>query len=178
MDGCLGVVPSYACVRAAFALSERAPILSACPHAVCAHSHPMLVFALPVFALPVFALAVFALPPFALPACRTLTHPPSARTRACAGEHIDYSGYSVLPMAVEKDIVVAVGRRSDGVIHIANIHADRYADRVLHVDRMPTVDPAQHDWTNYVLAAYQVRLPPSPPAPDMAVGAVSQPAAT
>ena len=59
-------------------------------------------------------------------------------------------------MAIENDIVVAVGPRADGVVHIANIQTERYPERVFHVDRMPTVDPAQHDWTNYVLAAYQV----------------------
>ena len=32
-----------------------------------------------------------------------------------AGEHIDYCGYSVLPMAVQQDILVAVQRTTDDV---------------------------------------------------------------
>ncbi|XP_063986115.1 N-acetylgalactosamine kinase [Diachasmimorpha longicaudata] len=37
------------------------------------------------------------------------------------GEHIDYSGYAVCPMAIEQDMLVAVGRRKENGISITNI---------------------------------------------------------
>ena len=38
------------------------------------------------------------------------------------GEHIDYCGYSVTPMAVNQDICLAVKPNSSGVIKIANVN--------------------------------------------------------
>lgn len=39
------------------------------------------------------------------------------------GEHIDYEGYSVLPMAIRQDTVVAIGKREEeySMLHIANV---------------------------------------------------------
>lgn len=42
----------------------------------------------------------------------------------CTGEHIDYHGYAVLPMAIEQDIVCAVATNKDGVIRLSNISKD------------------------------------------------------
>jgi galactokinase len=64
-------------------------------------------------------------------------------------------------MAVEPDIVVAVAARTDGRVCVHNMAADRYPPRTFDAAAMPPVDPAQHHWSNYVLAAYQVR-PPCP----------------
>ena len=36
------------------------------------------------------------------------------------GEHIDYCGYSVLPMAIQQDIVMAVGRNDDNKLVLSN----------------------------------------------------------
>ncbi|KAK6146244.1 hypothetical protein DH2020_020113 [Rehmannia glutinosa] len=44
------------------------------------------------------------------------------------GEHIDYEGYSVLPMAIRQDTIVAI-RKIEGekVLWIANVNSDKYA---------------------------------------------------
>lgn len=45
------------------------------------------------------------------------------------GEHIDYEGYSVLPMAIRQDTIVAIRRHDEGeaekVLRIANVN-DKY----------------------------------------------------
>jgi N-acetylgalactosamine kinase len=41
------------------------------------------------------------------------------------GEHIDYEGYSVLPMAIRQDMIVAI-RKADGAqVRVANVD-DKY----------------------------------------------------
>jgi hypothetical protein len=47
------------------------------------------------------------------------------------GEHIDYEGYSVLPMAIRQDTVVAIGRSNNTqenppMLHIANIDSEEF----------------------------------------------------
>jgi len=40
------------------------------------------------------------------------------------GEHIDYCGYGVLPMAVEQDIVIAVGPNDKKMLNLANTYSN------------------------------------------------------
>ena len=46
------------------------------------------------------------------------------------GEHIDYEGYSVLPMAIRQDTIVAIRKRSEDdekILRIANLNDMKYS---------------------------------------------------
>ena len=44
------------------------------------------------------------------------------------GEHIDYEGYSVLPMAIRQDTIVAIRKvEGDKVLKIANVNSHKYS---------------------------------------------------
>jgi len=40
------------------------------------------------------------------------------------GEHIDYCGYAVCPMAIEQDILVAVAVSEDSEIRLTNVNPE------------------------------------------------------
>ncbi len=40
------------------------------------------------------------------------------------GEHIDYCGYAVFPMAIEQEILVAVDPRQDQQLELSNLIPD------------------------------------------------------
>ncbi|GAP86026.1 putative galactokinase [Rosellinia necatrix] len=73
------------------------------------------------------------------------------------GEHIDYSLYSCLPMAITPDVIIAVSTdaipSADGTfkIQIANVDDQRFSARefdvVSHSD--VDIDATKHEWTNY-----------------------------
>ena len=42
------------------------------------------------------------------------------------GEHIDYCGYSVLPIAIDQDIVIACAETEDKSIMISNTQPETY----------------------------------------------------
>ena len=63
------------------------------------------------------------------------------------GEHTDYNDGFVLPIAIDRDTVVAAGRSNDGMIH--SVAADYAGAR----DSFAAADPfgpAETDWPNYV----------------------------
>jgi len=74
------------------------------------------------------------------------------------GEHIDYSLYPVLPMAITADALLAVSTELDQElstpntfkIQIANV-VRRFPAREFHVpvDGEVDIDPTVHEWTNY-----------------------------
>ncbi|KAH6571094.1 hypothetical protein BASA60_007372 [Batrachochytrium salamandrivorans] len=72
------------------------------------------------------------------------------------GEHIDYSGYSVLPMAIDSDIVIAVAVAADSdpcrfKVDISNIDESTYPDQYIDVllDQPIFINSAIHEWSNY-----------------------------
>ena len=80
------------------------------------------------------------------------------------GEHIDYEGYSVLPMAIGLDVVVAVKvvleeneekEANKAILSIANVNGETYTRKV-GVRSHQYVDVKSHHWTNYVLCGFSI----------------------
>ena len=72
------------------------------------------------------------------------------------GEHIDYSLYSVLPMAITADAILAVAAGPpEGAGHfkveVANVDEARFPARTFEValDGDVDIDASVHEWTNY-----------------------------
>ncbi|KAI0012125.1 galactokinase [Xylariaceae sp. FL0662B] len=72
------------------------------------------------------------------------------------GEHIDYSLYSVLPMAMTADVILAVSTdiqpSQEGTykIKLTNVDGQRFPSREFDIpyDKVE-IDASQHEWTNY-----------------------------
>lgn len=70
------------------------------------------------------------------------------------GEHTDYNGLPVFPMAIQRSVRLAVAPRSDRVVKLANVDA-RFGAREFEL--APTIEPfAPGDWGNYAKAAAQM----------------------
>nr|AZQ20737.1 putative galactokinase protein [Rosa hybrid cultivar] len=71
------------------------------------------------------------------------------------GEHIDYEGYSVLPMAIRQDTIVAI-RRNEGekVLRIANVN-DKYEMCTYPADPNQEIDLKNHKWGHYFICGYK-----------------------
>ncbi|KAH8912629.1 Galactokinase [Coniochaeta sp. PMI_546] len=73
------------------------------------------------------------------------------------GEHIDYSLYPVLPMAINEDAILAVATRpsdddSNGTfkIQIANLQSDKFPSHEFDIPYDAVdIDATVHEWTNY-----------------------------
>ena len=75
------------------------------------------------------------------------------------GEHIDYSLYNVLPMAIAADVLVAISvstpqSEEEARVSINDIDADHYACQRFHVPKSCEVeiDASTLEWTNYFKA--------------------------
>lgn len=84
--------------------------------------------------------------------------PPSLFSRApgrvnLIGEHTDYNGLPVLPMALRQEIRLILAPRQDQQIHVANVEPEfGHREFVISLDIPPS--PAG-DWANYVKAPCQ-----------------------
>ncbi|EDO48810.1 predicted protein [Nematostella vectensis] len=67
------------------------------------------------------------------------------------GEHIDYCGYGVLPMALEQDIVIAACPNTKGILRIANTNPDFKDFSVDNIDY--NIDGKE--WYHYFLCGYK-----------------------
>lgn len=69
------------------------------------------------------------------------------------GEHTDYNGFPVLPMAIEQDITICVSRRSEPRVVLKNTNPS-FEDREFEIDFQIPPYP-KGDWANYPKAAFQ-----------------------
>ena len=69
------------------------------------------------------------------------------------GDHIDYNGLSVLPMAIQRHVSIIYRERSDTTVRIASTE-ERYAAREFELTT-PIVPYGAGDWGNYTKAAAQ-----------------------
>ncbi|KAE8703399.1 Galactokinase [Hibiscus syriacus] len=90
-------------------------------------------------------------------------HPPEVFARSpgrvnLIGEHIDYEGYSVLPMVIRQDTIVAIRKRdkeeAEKVLQIANIN-DKYTTCTYPADPNQTIDLKKHKWGHYFVCGYK-----------------------
>ncbi|CAL4226099.1 unnamed protein product, partial [Meganyctiphanes norvegica] len=65
------------------------------------------------------------------------------------GEHIDYCGYAVFPMAVEQDIIIAVSTNSDGKLNLTNADGN-YQDFTCDINSFEISSDAP-SWYKYVM---------------------------
>ncbi|XP_077424267.1 N-acetylgalactosamine kinase [Vanacampus margaritifer] len=66
------------------------------------------------------------------------------------GEHIDYCGFSVLPMAIEQNIIAAVSVNNSGTIQLANINP-LYNNIAVSCSEEIVIDRANPKWYYYFL---------------------------
>ncbi|XP_078283426.1 N-acetylgalactosamine kinase isoform X2 [Rhinoraja longicauda] len=69
------------------------------------------------------------------------------------GEHIDYSGYAVLPMALEQDILAAVTPTQTNIIQLANTNPV-YLDYSVHLNKIH-IDTTKPLWQYYFLCGFK-----------------------
>ncbi|KAI4136052.1 MAG: hypothetical protein LQ347_000102 [Umbilicaria vellea] len=73
------------------------------------------------------------------------------------GEHIDYSLYEVLPMAIAADVIIAVStsKSTNGaIVNISNVDPDKFktGEFVVSTSGEVEINASTHEWTNYFKA--------------------------
>ncbi|XP_010546963.1 PREDICTED: galactokinase [Tarenaya hassleriana] len=74
------------------------------------------------------------------------------------GEHIDYEGYSVLPMAIRQDTIIAIRKREtqegQHQLRIANVN-EKYSMCTYPADPDQEIDLKNHKWGHYFICGYK-----------------------
>lgn len=77
------------------------------------------------------------------------------------GEHIDYSLYEVLPMAITADVLIAVSPvprkdQEEAIVHVANLYPQKFKSGEFSVrkDGHIDIDASTLQWTNYFKAGF------------------------
>lgn len=85
----------------------------------------------------------------------TATHVVKAPGRVnLIGEHLDYNGLPVLPMAIQRRVEMVFCSRDDEMVRLANATSSAYGPREFRLSRKVPRGPAG-DWGNYPKAAGQ-----------------------
>ncbi|KAI5650945.1 hypothetical protein M9H77_36950 [Catharanthus roseus] len=72
------------------------------------------------------------------------------------GEHIDYEGYSVLPMAIRQDTIVAIRiNQAEKILRIANVNNEKYPMCTYPADPDQEIDLKNHRWGHYFICGYK-----------------------
>ncbi|CAL0306887.1 unnamed protein product [Lupinus luteus] len=72
------------------------------------------------------------------------------------GEHIDYEGYSVLPMAIRQDTIIAIRKNETGnLLRIANVNDEKYPLCTYPADPNQELDLKNHKWGHYFICGYK-----------------------
>jgi len=109
-------------------------------------------------------------------------HPPQFYAQApgrvnLIGEHIDYAGYGVLPMAISRTVVLAISSSSSSscrtpqqkqndnqyeqasVVRVQHVNQKYFSDGQFPADPcakiIPSSDQNEHDWVRYVQCGYK-----------------------
>lgn len=69
------------------------------------------------------------------------------------GEHIDYCGYSVLPMAIEQDIIAVVSPNKTNRLNLTNVN-EYYPDFSTSTDALK-IDQSNPKWYHYFFCGFQ-----------------------
>ncbi|KAJ2665415.1 galactokinase [Coemansia sp. RSA 1200] len=72
------------------------------------------------------------------------------------GEHIDYCGFPVFPMAIAPDTLVAARANGTNRVRIANVEAQKYPAREFSATGdIFDIDSTSHEWSNYFKCGYR-----------------------
>lgn len=78
------------------------------------------------------------------------------------GEHIDYCGFGVLPMAIERDVVIiGASTDEDTKVRVANSNNEKYPAREFDYEgkeKVVTIDATKLEWSNYFKCGYKVKF--------------------
>ena len=79
--------------------------------------------------------------------CIYIHHITTSLTQILLGEHVDYSGYPVLPMAIEQDTVIAFSNTNNSRITVCNVDEERYKSvKLKSGDVVGALEHMQHSW--------------------------------
>ncbi|KAJ2698817.1 galactokinase [Coemansia sp. IMI 203386] len=72
------------------------------------------------------------------------------------GEHIDYCGFPVFPMAIAPDTLIAARANGTDRVRIANVDSAKYPSREFSAsDDIFDIDSSVHEWSNYFKCSYR-----------------------